>query len=907
MRKLLAVFIVFLMLMVQLPAGLVSADSADARAALEQLNNLSDEDKSLLLKNMWDYVVEKIGDGRPTDVQAIYDEIKTNLTDIGVWEDIVDESGSVPGDGKIAGSSVRTMIQKLLNNSEIIVDYYNMYSDTLTKEWVKEFLGLPPDATKGEVYAALLPYTVGILTTDGNRFVRYGDVSEKMADKLGISQSLFSVFLEDVNGKIDDLAGRINNNMAAHGLSKEDVIYALEIYDLYADPDSTPPTVNSTTPGNNATNVPLNQTITVTFSENILKGGEGEANFNGITLKAGNNTVTVDKSISGKKLVLVPSGNLSYSTAYTVTIPAGSIEDYAGNLLAASYTFTFTTVAEGGGGGGGGGIGGGEEEEAITEEEAKEELDNIGNELDNISDALSEADTPEEKAALAEKVADKLKDAAGLIDNISDPGEALKIGVKLIGSMGGVLANLSDTPDAFEKIADALLKLADKIMEKVGTAKIESVVSGNTASASLDESKVNELIRKLDSIIAAAEQLNNSLSGSGAGIDVEAVLYLKFTLTSGGSSGALPVQQILLASTGSPGKILYDSAIYSVAANAASTGEINKSIVELPVRLFKAASEKKLDKIAVETAVSTIALAPDALDIPASGSIVIQSEKLDSSKLADEIKAAAGNDAVYDFSVKAGSDMVEKFNKPARITVSYKPKTGSAPKKVTVFFISDEGRLENIIGNYDQESKSVTFTTVRPGKYLVKVNNVTFNDIDTVKWAKEYIEVMASKGVIKGIGEGRFNPHANLTRAEFAAMIVRALQLVDTTASSSFSDVKEGDWFYEYVSSAVKAGIVTGRPDGTFAPEEKVSRQDMAVMLANALVKVKGKSVPADTEKCLAKFTDSSSVSGYAKSSASLVARYSIMGGKPGGVFAPSDFSTRAEAATVIYRLFYLK
>ncbi|MDK2882750.1 MAG: hypothetical protein PWP58_1086 [Bacillota bacterium] len=129
-------------------------------------------------------------------------------------------------------------------------------------------------------------------------------------------------------------------------------------FSTQAAPDTTPPVVASTDPGNNATGVPVNKSISVIFSEDVQEGPA----YGSISVKdAAENVVAVTKSIAGKVLSIRPNANLAYGTKYTVTIPAGAVKDVAGNALAQQYAFSFTTqaVSDGGGSGGGGGGGGG--------------------------------------------------------------------------------------------------------------------------------------------------------------------------------------------------------------------------------------------------------------------------------------------------------------------------------------------------------------------------------------------------------------------------------------------------------------------------------------------------------------------------------------------------------------------
>ena len=106
-------------------------------------------------------------------------------------------------------------------------------------------------------------------------------------------------------------------------------------------PDALPPTVQGSDPANNATKVPVDKTITVTFSESIQEA----ANFSHITLKAGSTTVQAALSIGGNILSIDPASDLSSETDYTVTIPAEAVKDTPqGNVLQSGYTFNFKTA-----------------------------------------------------------------------------------------------------------------------------------------------------------------------------------------------------------------------------------------------------------------------------------------------------------------------------------------------------------------------------------------------------------------------------------------------------------------------------------------------------------------------------------------------------------------------------------
>ena len=98
---------------------------------------------------------------------------------------------------------------------------------------------------------------------------------------------------------------------------------------------------------------------------------------------------------------------------------------------------------------------------------------------------------------------------------------------------------------------------------------------------------------------------------------------------------------------------------------------------------------------------------------------------------------------------------------------------------------------------------------------------------------QEAIETLASRGIINGKGDNRFDPNATMTRAEFAAIVVRALGLTPK-ATSTFTDVSADAWYAGYVGTAYSYGIITGVGNDQFAPNGTITRQEAAVMVSRA-------------------------------------------------------------------------
>lgn len=176
---------------------------------------------------------------------------------------------------------------------------------------------------------------------------------------------------------------------------------------------------------------------------------------------------------------------------------------------------------------------------------------------------------------------------------------------------------------------------------------------------------------------------------------------------------------------------------------------------------------------------------------------------------------------------------------------------------------------------------------------------VTFSDIQT-HWAKKEIEELATLGIIKGQTEKLFAPESKLTREQMAVLIVRALDLPLENYKGTFSDVTTKNWAHKEIEAAAKAGIINGTGKGKFDPKANISRQDTAVMMIRT-VEFEDESL-LDVVKGKDDFKDSSEIADYAKEYVAQAVELELIKGRPGNKFDPKAEITRAETATVLHR-----
>jgi hypothetical protein len=181
------------------------------------------------------------------------------------------------------------------------------------------------------------------------------------------------------------------------------------------------------------------------------------------------------------------------------------------------------------------------------------------------------------------------------------------------------------------------------------------------------------------------------------------------------------------------------------------------------------------------------------------------------------------------------------------------------------------------------------------GGAAVQANRSTFDDIKS-HWAENEVEKMTTLGYLKG-SDGNFRPDESITRAEFVTLMVRILGLKTDKSETGFTDVSSDDWFAPYISSAVSQKIVKGYDDGSFKPNNPITREEISSLLSTVLdLELSEK----DTEKLLEKFNDK--VSPWAETYVAKSVEAGLLNGFPDGTFKGSTNATRAQSAVMLLR-----
>ncbi|GIP23125.1 cadherin-like beta sandwich domain-containing protein [Paenibacillus sp. J22TS3] len=231
---------------------------------------------------------------------------------------------------------------------------------------------------------------------------------------------------------------------------------------------------------------------------------------------------------------------------------------------------------------------------------------------------------------------------------------------------------------------------------------------------------------------------------------------------------------------------------------------------------------------------------------------------------------------------------------------------GVGTSKITTAIVLNENGTTRHIPTYVTSHDGRSYAVVKSltnSTYALIWHPAAFTDVEG-HWAQSAVNDMGSRMIVTGEDSSHYRPDATITRAEFTAIVVRALGLPDNGSISPFGDVKSGDWFVGAVAQAKGYGMINGYEDGTFRPLQTISRQEAMVMIERAM-KIMGMTTKVDGpegDTLLQPFSDRAAVDGWAKAAVAAVIKNGIVDGASAALL-PKKEITRAETAAIVQRM----
>jgi len=343
-------------------------------------------------------------------------------------------------------------------------------------------------------------------------------------------------------------------------------------------------------------------------------------------------------------------------------------------------------------------------------------------------------------------------------------------------------------------------------------------------------------------------------------------------------------------------------------------------VVEIPTDVLDTQVSRGRNLI-INTPEATLVIPPASLPRSHAGSVRISVESIDPSQV------LFGDQAVISTSLTmaqgqgitpagpvvmlktesvtgSGTSAVTTFSQPITVRIPFTQFNN--PMHLGVYRLNrSTGEWEYRGGRVNVAGRFVEVELSSFSEYAVMEYTKSFVDVPFSHWAREDIELMAARHIAKGASQHLFMPENQITRAEFAALLVRALRLEpETVMLRNFRDVRPTDWFYGEVATAANMGLVAGS-DGAFRPNDPVTRQEMAVMMGRVLTR-ENMTLPLSVEAArsyIAAYRDADQIADWAAVSVAQVSQLGLMRGRTAVTFDPGATATRAEAVVVLKRL----
>lgn len=334
--------------------------------------------------------------------------------------------------------------------------------------------------------------------------------------------------------------------------------------------------------------------------------------------------------------------------------------------------------------------------------------------------------------------------------------------------------------------------------------------------------------------------------------------------------------------------------------------------VNLPIaEWLQAAQTSNIDTIKIQSDLATVTIDTKLLSstmVSGSSKLQFTMFKVDPASLPSAITNITGDSVVYDFTLSLDGQNIAQFtNNEVTVELPYTLAQGKNPSQVVIYYIAADGKLEVVKnGRYNAATGNVEFKPSHFSQYTAYHVPVSFQDMNGYGWANEAVLGLAAREVIQGRSEGHYVPEGQVTRAEFVQILTALFDLGDSNANTAFTDVEPGAWYYNAIASAQKAGLVQGKGDGSFGVNDRISREDMAVLIYRLAQKLGVTTfiTSGGTNGSSKGFLDSGQTSVYAQEAVIALQQAGLMNGVTEGYFEPKGNSTRAQAASVLFRLY---
>lgn len=195
------------------------------------------------------------------------------------------------------------------------------------------------------------------------------------------------------------------------------------------------------------------------------------------------------------------------------------------------------------------------------------------------------------------------------------------------------------------------------------------------------------------------------------------------------------------------------------------------------------------------------------------------------------------------------------------------------------------------------ESSALPLVTPAKQKSIIPPP-IAFNDVPNNFWGRRFIDVLSSRGILKGFPDYSFRPNQPVNRAEFAAILQKAFDQEPSKTAIAFQDIPAKFWATSAIDQAISAGFLKGYPKKTFKPQQNITRVQVLVALVSGL----NLKAPTSQNQILSVYKDAKNIPAYATSKIAAATVNGLVVNPNPQILAPNKAATRAEVAAMIHQ-----
>ena len=457
------------------------------------------------------------------------------------------------------------------------------------------------------------------------------------------------------------------------------------------------------------------------------------------------------------------------------------------------------------GGGSSGGGGGGkasiatqytEEYSVIRKKDSSEQqvIDALNNVRDKIYGKMLKIETVEEASKLSEDVLDASNLINWSVDKIVSKEaakETFNLTNDLMSSISKavkVLMTNSDNNDkaienslmATKANTDNVLKTIDVILKEDNESNIDNLLESFTSNirdikSNISEKSKFEMSNLLTKSVIEFLDTNNRVQ-SKVKEDGHIVVFDKDTMDTikTVNERTSKIAEKLISSTSTD----VSKKINSKMTLSVESENPDYIYAYIDKGNLKTSGISESSAIFIETSIGSIEIPSELRSKAGTGQIKASFKKIEREDQVEPIKSFVKNDSqVIDFELSLNKEEKTRFSNPIQVSIPYESGETTG-KKIVVYYANPDGRFEKIAGIYDSNTNKVTFKTNHLSKFFVKAEKVGFDDVESKSWAGNSIETLEALGIVTGKDEYNFMPEEKVTRAEFAAMLDRLVTIV---------------------------------------------------------------------------------------------------------------------------------